>query len=82
VTKRYLVQGPGDTKWSIWDSGTDMEVCRGPELTDPTAALIREPIGRRLNTSDRWAQVVAAASAIHVAKLAGWETPIFLGLWS
>lgn len=79
IVKAYLVHGPGGVEWSIWDHGCELVVCNGPLMTDRAVARVID--SHRLSDAGRSEQIIAAASAIHVAKLGGWDEPIFHKLW-
>lgn len=78
---RYLIDGPGNIKWSIWDHGNELTACAGPSMTDRVVAMVPEPLATRLDASGRWAHAVDAANAIHVAKLLDSDCPVFRKLW-
>lgn len=77
----WLVAGPGDRKWSIWDFGDEMTVHEGPGLLDRVMARVPEALCRRLTDGDRRFHMESAAGSIHVAKLLGSDNPIWYHLW-
>lgn len=85
MTQRYLVDGPGDKKWSIWDHGDELTVCEGPTIRDRVAGRVPPSLASRLDDGGRWEHVVDAASAIHVARLLSTSLvsapPNFRKLW-
>lgn len=85
MTRGYLVDGPGDKKWSIWDHGDELTACEGPTFADRIAARVPPSMASHLDAGGRWEHVVDAANAIHVARLLSTSlvsmTPSFRKLW-
>lgn len=78
---KYLVDGPGGIKWSIWDHGDEMCVNRGPDITSDVVATVPQPIARKMDAAHRWQHVVSAASSIRVSALLDGDSPNFHLLW-
>ncbi len=81
ATKVYLVKGPGEVEWSVWDHGDELSVCEGPKLTDRLVARVPQSIARKMTDSHRLLHVHDACGAIHVAKLLNSDSPNFHMLW-
>lgn len=80
ATKGYRVEGPGG-KWSIWDHGDELTVCRGPNLADDVVARVPPEVARKMDAGHKRKHVESAAGSIHVAKLLGGDSPNFHLLW-
>lgn len=81
MTKCWLVAGPDNVKWSIWDFGDEMTVHDGPGLLDRVVVRVPPELVRKLDAGGKWEHVVDAASAIHVARLLDSDYPTFRKLW-
>ena len=81
MTMRYLVDGPGNKKWSIWDFGDEMTVQNGRKLTSDVVARVPQWVASKISKEHRWDHVVDAAGAIRVAVLLGSDSPTFHKLW-
>lgn len=81
--KQYLVNGPGDRKWSIWDHGDEMSVTDGPKLTDRLVATVPQRLCSRLTPEEKFEHVRRAASAIQTAAWLNADEPNLngRGLW-